>query len=395
MGRKARFSQAPDDDETDLFQDEATVVAEDCQQNLADVALAAVDLQADKELELDDTFPTLHGAAVALNRASMEHLKRGENDKASEKLTRAQEILAQAERSCPSEEANKLSSTRAAIASSIAICHKRDGNYPMAVRSLETAIELYEAARADMRELMAAQLNLSACFSEAEMPEEALQHAMAAVALGGQFIAQGAHQQPGAQVEEEGSLIRPDDYAMLAVAYHKTAEAHEHMKQWSQATLAYTQAYEVVRRSLGPQHQLTKSFEKSARCPRRPAPPEVPLSWRAASGSGRMPMLPDVGRPPSSRTKSRATELRGTIREPLGYSLSPKSFPSWPPKKASSEERAWYQMAISESKQKKSAVATQIRDQKWTSKIYSGQASMDLDPSGHRNMAAIGGHVIG
>merc|ERR1712118_546176 len=160
--------------------------------------------------------------------------------------------------------------------------------------------DLYEAGGADLRTLMAARLNLSASLTEAEMPEEALQHAMSAVALGGQLIAAA---QPTSTVRSEGSqpsqssvTIRPDDYAMLAVAYHKTAEAHEHMKQWGQATLAYTQAYEVVRRSLGPYHQLTKSFEKSARCPRKPVPPEVPLSWRNSAAGKKLPNLPHVHR---------------------------------------------------------------------------------------------------
>merc|ERR1719331_2945786 len=100
----------------------------------------------------------------------------------------------------------------------------------------------------------------------------------------------------------------------------------EHMKQWGQATLAYTQAYEVVRRSLGPYHQLTKSFEKSARCPRRPAPPEVPLSWRG-SAAKKLPQLPHVERTLTSRPPPGATELRHTARETLGYRLNPKSFP--------------------------------------------------------------------
>merc|ERR1719198_484171 len=213
---------------------------------------------------------------------------------------------------------------------------------------------------------------------------------MAAVALGGQLIASGSPTGGDAAGSESGPAIRPDDYAMLAVAYHKVAEAHEHLKQWSQATLAYTQAYEVVRRSLGPYHQLTKSFEKSARCPRRPAPPEVPLSWRATSGNGRLPLLPDVGRPHTTRPKSRSTELRATVREPLGYSLSPTSFPSWPPKTASTEEREWYNMAIQERRQKKYAVVNQIRDQKWASKSYSVQNSASLDSTGHRNLVATG-----
>merc|ERR1740130_1513207 len=231
----------------------------------------------------------------------MECLKRGENGEALEKLARAQDILAQSERFCPSESAGELSQARAAIASSFAICFKREGNYPMAVRYLETALELHESSEADLRTLMAARLNLSACFAEAEMPEEALQHAMAAVALGGQLIASGVQPQPvslSPDIERPGPpapIIRPDDYAMLAVAYHKTAEAQERMKNWGQASLAYTQAYEVVRRSLGPYHQLTKSFEKSARCPRSPAPPEVPLSWRGNTAK-KMPQLPPVER---------------------------------------------------------------------------------------------------
>merc|ERR1719454_2549965 len=186
---------------------------------------------------------------------------------------------------------------------------------------------------------MAARLNVSACFAEGEMHEDALQHAMAAVALGGQLIASGS--QPGAQPETGGDnaqrtgtqaslTIRPDDYAMLAVAYHKTAEAHEHMKQWSQATLAYTQAYEVVRRSLGPYHQLTKSFEKSARCPRRPVPPEVPLNWRG-SEKKKLPHLPPVERTLSGRTTtvSLQSQLRqdsSAAQEPLRYGLDPAKF---------------------------------------------------------------------
>merc|ERR1712232_392139 len=109
-------------------------------------------------------------------------------------------------------------------------------------------------------------------------------------------------------------------------AYHKSAEAHERLKQWGQATLAYTQAYEVVRRSLGPYHQLTKSFEKSARCPRRPAPPEVPLSWRG-SAARKLPQLAYIERTLNTRPPPGATELRAVAREPLGYRLSPRSFP--------------------------------------------------------------------
>jgi len=335
----------------------------------------------------------------------MECLRRSENADAYEKLKHAEDVLLQAERVCPPHEASELSCARAAIASSFAICYKREDDYPMAVRFLETALDLYVKAEADLRTLMAARLNLSGCFSEAEMPEEAQEHAMAAVALGGQLIATG--NLPGKEErnrnQEQGvappSLtIRPDDYAMLAVAYHKTAEAHEHMKQWGQATLAYTQAYEVVRRSLGPYHQLTKSFEKSARCPRMPAALEVPPSWRARSALAApkgTPRLPHVDR--TSRPNTGASDLRGTAKEPLGYRLSPQSFPSWPPKSGvTEEENHWYQLAIHERKQKKASV-NQIRDAKWSGRNPGllGQTFSDIDTVSHRNVAARGGSAQG
>merc|ERR1712100_921037 len=94
----------------------------------------------------------------------------------------------------------------------------------MTVRFLETSFDLYESAGADLRTLMASRLNLSACFSEAEMPEESLQHAVAAVALGGQLIASGGQQGDKGETAEGAQApltLRPDDYAMLAVAYPK------------------------------------------------------------------------------------------------------------------------------------------------------------------------------
>merc|ERR1711865_1264309 len=136
-----------------------------------------------------------------------------------------------------------------------------------------------------------------------------------------------------------------------------------------QASLAYTQAYEVVRRSLGPYHQLTKSFEKSARCPRKPAPPQVPLSWRGAAACKKLQQLalPQVERPSNRRPRPSVAEMRGADpKEPLGYKLNKGSFPSWPPKAVSEEERSWYSMAMQERRQKKFAVVNQIRDLKWT-----------------------------
>jgi len=345
--------------------------------------------------EQEPTWTDLKNEATAANKESLECIRRGATKEAFDRLCRAQELLSQAERYCPAEIAHELASARAAMESSFAICHKRDGNHAMVVRHLETALELYEGAGADHRTVMATRLNLSACYAEAEMPSEALEHAKAAVVIGGQLIAQpqteGLAETSATDVKSVksnhgraqvaigglgvGQMVRPDDYAMLAVAYHKSAEAHERLRQWGQATLAYTQAYEVVRRSLGPTHHLTKAFEKSARCPRRPLPPEVPLSWRIAAGAKKLPNLPHIQRTP------RHSPAGSTPREVLGYRLDTASFPSWPPKAQSEEENSWYVMAQQDRKQKKHTLVNQIQDIKGTSRNFPGQLSMDPDAS--------------
>mmetsp|Transcript_67513 Transcript_67513/g.106942 ORF Transcript_67513/g.106942 Transcript_67513/m.106942 type:complete len:406 (-) Transcript_67513:121-1338(-) len=361
-----------------------------------------LDPSTEEQASEQATWTDLQNEATSANKESLELVRRGATKDAFDKLCRAQELLSQAERYCPAASAHELAAARAAMESSFAICHKRDGNHAMVVRHLETALELYEGAGADHRTLMATRLNLSACYAEAEMPSEALEHAKVAVVIGGQLIAQQQSEGPAEtsgksnhgrrQVTLTGlssvQMVRPDDYAMLAVAYHKTAEAHERLRQWGQATLAYTQAYEVVRRSLGPTHHLTKAFEKSARCPRRPLPPEVPLSWRmASSGAKKLPNLPHIQRTP------RQSPGGSTPREILGYKLDSASFPSWPPKPQSEEEDMWYTMAQQDRKQTKHALLSQIQDMKGASRITSGQLSMDREASlspdvlGDRNMA--------
>lgn len=337
--------------------------------------------------EQEPTWDDLQNEVTSANKEILDCIRKGATKDAFERLSRAQELLSQGERYCPAERAHELANARAALESSFAIYHKRVENHAMVVRHLERALELYEGAGADHRTLMATRLNLSACYADANMPSEALEHASAAVVIGGELISQ-----PQAESSREGKspnnelytrgqiavagfnvgqMVRPDDYAMLAVAYHKSAEAHERLRQWGQATLAYTQAYEVVRRSLGPTHHLTKAFEKSARCPRRPLPPEMPLSWRVGSaGAKKLPNLPHIQRSP------RHSHGGNTPR--LAYRLDSSNFPSWPPKAQCEEENAWYVMAQKDRKQKQHSL---FQDIKGTSRNFSGQLSMDLGGS--------------
>jgi len=296
-------------------------------------------------------WPQLQAEVMSANRGAMEELRRGEPEEALRMLNSAQELLETSGgggAAGGAEDQSARFTARAVTASGLAKVHKRARNHVEAAQCLESALELYEAADADLRTLVAAHLNLAACYLDAEAPQASLQRATTAVQLGGRLLVDG-----GGGGGESPQGPRSDDYAMLAVAYHKTAEAHEALREWGSATLAYTQAYEVVRRSLGPDHHLTKSFERSARCPRRPCPPEVPSGWRARSATPqqkRLPVLP-------STPRSRPLSLSGGLE----YKLNSETFPSWPPRSVSREEQVWYELARQHREQVQAKSAAKLR----------------------------------
>jgi len=224
------------------------------------------------------------------------------------------------------------------------VVHRKCGEIDAAVWCLEQAVKSQRTLGNNPRTMVATHLNLAACFLESGgSPAEALKNAQAAVDLGGQLLqmsaAAAAATDSGSNSDlGSGACSKPseDDCAMLAVAYHKVAEAQEGLKEWSKASHAYAQAYEVVRRSLGAQHHLTKAFEKSTRCPKHvTAPPTLSLpitTPRMLTQPARLPVIP--------RASSRIPRHNA-----LKYEMGADIFEPWPPKNLSREERGWYRMA--------------------------------------------------
>mmetsp|Transcript_78164 Transcript_78164/g.217057 ORF Transcript_78164/g.217057 Transcript_78164/m.217057 type:complete len:354 (+) Transcript_78164:87-1148(+) len=283
--------------------------------------------------------------AEAFNSQGMSYLKSGDAVQAFKTLVEAEDLLIRAVAAPCGDVAEReerqgaLTRARAETASNLGICHKRMGSNLEAAQSLGRALEHYEIAGVDMRTLIAAHLNFSACLAESKLHERALKHAQAAVELGARVISSGDYVElrPGVPRSGVGPEPRPDDYAMLAVAYHKVAEASEGLKEWRAANLAYSQAYEVVRRSFGPDHRLTRAFEMSTKCPRRVVTPDVPGPRRAPKSTPRR--LPDIPRTSSARPRKPLAPVTDE------YRLGPENFPSWPPKRATHDEQVWYAMA--------------------------------------------------
>mmetsp|Transcript_107448 Transcript_107448/g.272647 ORF Transcript_107448/g.272647 Transcript_107448/m.272647 type:complete len:361 (-) Transcript_107448:67-1149(-) len=288
-------------------------------------------------VSLEDIFVTVEG----LNRDGMQQLREGRQDEALYSLSQAQAFFDrwgdQAASASPAWQHAWLT-LQADTTSNLGVLHRKRGDHDTAIRHLLWALKLHGTCGSHMRMMAATHLNLANCYLEVgKSPMEAARHAQAAVELGGQLLASAPEFDPssydaGSLTEERGPV--EEDCAMLAVAYHKLAEAFEGLREWPRASHAYTQAYEVIRRSMGPSHHLTKAFEKSSRCPRRVAVQAPPLTSARLTTPRRLPSIPRARQGPVA-PQDRC----------LRYELSGEVFQKWPPEKSTQEERQWYKMA--------------------------------------------------
>lgn len=293
------------------------------------------------------TCSELVRVVVQLNQeAGAECLRQGANQDGLQLLSRAKELLDAADESFVDP---SLTGARAMTLTNLGVLHKREKSFPEAVLQLERAIKLYTGMGSDLRSLAAAHLNLAECYMDAGLPRRALRNSMMTVDVVGRLIVDEEGRAAKECAHEGGAKSSADksgDFSMLAIAYHKTAEAHEALRQWGKAVIAYTQAYEVAKWCHGPDHELTKSFEKSMWCPHRRNPPVVPRTWRTTRVRQRSPFLP--------RTTDRMV--------PDASEYHPKHhFPEWPPRNASKEELEWYRMAENHQRRERQQALARIR----------------------------------
>lgn len=279
------------------------------------------------------SFGSALATASALNRDGVQQLRDGHQDDALRSFSAARELIDRWDdraSAAPAALQRNWLIVKADTASHLGICYRRLCEFESAILCLQHALTFHKACGSHSRLVAAAHLNLATCFVEARCSfDEAARHAQAAIELGGQLLA--AAPEPGSG--ERGSI--EEDCTMLAVAYHKLAEAYEGSRDWSRSFHAYSQVYEVIRRSLGPNHQLTKAFEKSSRCPLRVSAPAVSLtSARQVTTPRRLPSIP--------RARNAPVMAHERVRS---YELSAEVFQKWPPEKTTKDERTWYRMA--------------------------------------------------
>mmetsp|Transcript_54535 Transcript_54535/g.127219 ORF Transcript_54535/g.127219 Transcript_54535/m.127219 type:complete len:401 (-) Transcript_54535:126-1328(-) len=351
-------------DETLADEDPASI-AEDPPEEVADAA--GNEIAAEQCIEPDDpessaTPEELRSLAASCCADGAAMLRKGDLQEAVRKLARGQALLERME-APPDVDVDKqkaLANLQADIAGNLGICYRRLKDFASAVQQLQLALQFHQVRLndsekvdiADLRTLVAAHLNLASSHMESEAADSALKHAEMAAKLSGQVLTTNRD----ANSDGLGEPVE-NDFAMLAVSFHKVAEAHEALKEWGKAIFAHTQAREVVQRSLGPNHPLTQSLAKCRPHLSRPATSGrqnefldayaanigrstgCPL-LRPSQGQKVLPAIPQGAR---GKPGLRTTEALGF--ELVGYEMTSNCFPSWPPSTASHEEQEWYAMA--------------------------------------------------
>lgn len=323
--------------------------------------------------EGDASPEELRESAANCAAEGVQLLRKGELAEAQTQLLRAQALLERVEEltrhemvwsDMQREEKKALAASQAEVAGNLGISYRRLKDFGPAIEQLQRALNFHQmrfedcegkVSASDLRTLVAAHLNLASCHLESEAPEAALKHASTAAQLSGQVLTRS----PETSLEAPSEPTE-NDFAMLAVSFHKVAEAQEALKDWGKAVFAHTQAREVVQRSLGPAHPLAQSLAKCR--PQVPARPhsrsrhsEFLETYAANIGrSTGCPMLrpgkgqkvlPTIPRGARGKPFMKTTEALGF--ELTGYQISERDFPSWPPETSSYEEKEWYAMARS------------------------------------------------
>lgn len=331
-------------------------------EDIGDTADADAAQRSPEDAEASASPEELRAMASAYAAEGAQLLRKGELQEAQNRLLRGQAMLERVEMRSDTmmwtdvqrEKQRALALLQADVAGNLGICYRRLKDFGQAIHQLQLALKFREVEASDLRTLVAAHLNLASCYLESEAPDAALKHASTAAQLSGQVLTRTPD-----SIGDVPAEPTENDFAMLAVSFHKVAEAHEALKEWGKAIFAHTQAREVVQRSLGSSHPLAQSLAKCrpqvpTRCPSRQTNRQSEFLDVYAANIGRStgcPMLrPGKGQkvlpsiPRGARGKPfMTTEALGF--ELSGYEISEHDFPSWPPETSSNEEKEWYAMA--------------------------------------------------
>jgi len=182
---------------------------------------------------------------LACNKEGMDFLRKAQYKPAFEQLKYAEALLVA--REGEEEPTNLLAVT----CNNLGCYYKKVGKLHAALSYLRKALKIEVSLQTDDVTVAGTHLNICAILSKLDKHDKAVQHALCALEL-------ISH-----RVESSADASSPDEYSVLAIAYHNVAVERDYMHQWEQAAAAYRQGHEVAKKCLGDQHPLTQTLGKN------------------------------------------------------------------------------------------------------------------------------------
>merc|ERR1719335_1078335 len=175
----------------------------------------------------------------------MDFLRKSQYKQAFEQLKYAEAILV------ANHKEDEPTSLLAVTCNNLGCYYKKVGKLHAALSYLRQALKIEVALHTDDITVAGTHLNICAILSKLEKHDKAVQHALCALELISNRIA------------TSDSSVPPDDYSVLAIAYHNVAVEREFLLQWDAAAMAYQQGFQVAKRCLSEQHPLTQTLGKN------------------------------------------------------------------------------------------------------------------------------------
>merc|ERR1719235_1799808 len=142
---------------------------------------------------------------LACNKDGMDSLRKGEHKAAFEQLKYAEAIL------IANQKEDEPTSLLAVTCNNLGCYYKKVGKLHAALSYLRKALKIEVSLHTDDVTVAGTHLNICAILSKLDKHDKAVQHALCALELISNRIATA------------DSSVSPDDYSVLAIAYHNVA----------------------------------------------------------------------------------------------------------------------------------------------------------------------------
>lgn len=177
---------------------------------------------------------------LTYNRLAMEWLRKGNIKKAEDYLSKAQEMLNTRAKS------RQIFHLQAITFNNLGCVYKRKGKFELALKYLEIALNHEENHSYDILNLAGIHLNMSAIFSQLNLHEISLKHALAA-------------KKTLLQKTDKDSNI----WVSLVISYQSAGYEYECLSNLESAIDMYLKGWELAQDHLGAFHSITEKLKKN------------------------------------------------------------------------------------------------------------------------------------